>query len=52
MRFINRVTHRLDNKFIEVDMEFFPTSVDNIDYVIHILKSFGNKDLLKFISDL
>ncbi|KAL4461976.1 hypothetical protein ABPG74_000821 [Tetrahymena malaccensis] len=52
LRYINCVIHRMDNKFIEVDLTFFPSNVDDIEYLLKILYSYGNKDLLETIKKL
>ncbi|EAR91502.1 hypothetical protein TTHERM_01090130 (macronuclear) [Tetrahymena thermophila SB210] len=52
LRYINCVIHRMDNKFIEVDLTFFPSNVNNIEYLLKILYSYGNKDLLETIQKL
>ncbi|EAS04399.2 hypothetical protein TTHERM_00614750 (macronuclear) [Tetrahymena thermophila SB210] len=51
-RLINKVLHRIDNKFIEVEIEYLTRQTQSIDYIIHILKSLGNQDLIKYINYL
>ncbi|KAL4477011.1 hypothetical protein ABPG72_011708 [Tetrahymena utriculariae] len=51
-RFINQITHRVDNKFIEVDMEYLSRQPQSIEYIIQLLKSLGNRDLIKYVNCL
>ncbi|EAS04401.2 hypothetical protein TTHERM_00614770 (macronuclear) [Tetrahymena thermophila SB210] len=51
-RFLNKVLHRIDNKYIEVEIEYLDRQTQSIDYIIQILKSLGNQDLIKYISCL
>ncbi|KAL4461501.1 hypothetical protein ABPG74_016125 [Tetrahymena malaccensis] len=51
-RFINQILHRFDNKFIEVDLEFFPSKLNNIEQIIFMLQSLGDCDLLPIITYL
>ncbi|EAR98704.1 hypothetical protein TTHERM_00582080 (macronuclear) [Tetrahymena thermophila SB210] len=51
-RFINQIFHRFDNKFIEVDLEFFPSKLNNIEQILFMLKSLGDSNLLIVISQL
>ncbi|EAS01900.2 hypothetical protein TTHERM_00787060 (macronuclear) [Tetrahymena thermophila SB210] len=51
-RLINQITHRVDNKFIEVDMEYVTRQPHSIEYIIQFLQSLGNKDLIKYVNCL
>ncbi|KAL4459754.1 hypothetical protein ABPG73_010618 [Tetrahymena malaccensis] len=51
-RMINQITHRIDNKFIEVDMEYLARQPQSIEYIIQMLQSLGNKDLIKYVNCL
>ncbi|KAL4477015.1 hypothetical protein ABPG72_011712 [Tetrahymena utriculariae] len=52
LRFINKIEHRLDNKFIELNMQNHEQKAYQIDYFIEYLKSFGNASVLSYISQL
>ncbi|KAL4433380.1 hypothetical protein ABPG74_017484 [Tetrahymena malaccensis] len=51
-RILNKVLHRIDNKFIEVEIEYLARQTKSIDYIIHALKSLGNQDLIKYANCL
>ncbi|KAL4433377.1 hypothetical protein ABPG74_017481 [Tetrahymena malaccensis] len=51
-RILNKVLHRIDNTFIEVEIEYLARQTQSIDYIIHILKSLGNQDLIKYANCL
>ncbi|KAL4469905.1 hypothetical protein ABPG72_006545 [Tetrahymena utriculariae] len=51
-RFINQIFHRFDNKFIEIDLEFFPSKLNNIEQILFMLKSLGDSNLLVIINQL
>ncbi|KAL4431556.1 hypothetical protein ABPG74_017261 [Tetrahymena malaccensis] len=51
-RYINKVTHRIDNKFIEIDTQYFPQKINDIKGIIYMLSSLGDKNILQFIEDL
>ncbi|KAL4492914.1 hypothetical protein ABPG72_020693 [Tetrahymena utriculariae] len=51
-RILNKVLHRIDNKFIEVEIDYLQRSTQSIDYIIYILKSLGNQDLIYYVDYL
>ncbi|EAS01896.2 hypothetical protein TTHERM_00787020 (macronuclear) [Tetrahymena thermophila SB210] len=52
LRFINKIEHRLDNKFIELNMQNQEQKVYQIDYFIQFLMSIGNASVLNYVSQL
>ncbi|EAS01898.1 hypothetical protein TTHERM_00787040 (macronuclear) [Tetrahymena thermophila SB210] len=51
-RFVNKVTHRIDNKFIEIDSQYFPQKLSDIKGILYMLNSLGDQSIQQFIQDL
>ncbi|KAL4431558.1 hypothetical protein ABPG74_017263 [Tetrahymena malaccensis] len=52
LRFVNKIEHRLDNKFIELIMQNQEQKAYQINYFIEYLTSIGNASCLNYISQL
>ncbi|KAL4477013.1 hypothetical protein ABPG72_011710 [Tetrahymena utriculariae] len=51
-RYVNKITHRIDNKFIEIDTQYFPQILNDIKGILIMLNSIGDRNILKFIEEL
>ena len=51
-KFINQVLHRMDNKYIEIFLEEMDKHLPNIDHIVSMIRSLGDRNILEVAKDL